>query len=173
MSFSDDVRSELRTLARGYLEATASIGDILTFEVEHCDLDLDLDQTLREQLVSLSLFGNEYSFDARPIEDFEALIYEVLELNPPQPLMTIERETQILAQSYLGNLLPIERFIKFERIHRRNQNTSDPWRARLSELAHCAEDVIDQRQTRHEFELALRRLVEAPKRPTIAEAAAD
>ena len=169
MSFSDDVQSELRTLARAYLEASASIGDILTFEVEHCDLDLDLDETLRAQLVRLSLFGNEYCFDARPIEDFETLAYEVLEIDPPEPLMPVERETQILVQSYLANLLPIERLITFERVQRRNQDIPEPWRIRIAEIARCADDVINQRQPREDFEIELRRFL---KEPSIASAQA-
>lgn len=171
MSFSDDVQSELRTLARAYLEATASIGDILTFEVEHSDLDLDLRETLRAQLARLSLFGNEYCFDARPIEDFESVVYEVLDIDPPQPLMTIERETQILLQSYLCNLLPIDRFIKFDRVHRRDQDIPDSWRARISEIARGADDVINQRQTREEFEVEVQRLLAEPSRASAHAAA--
>ena len=169
MSFSDDVQAELQTLARAYLEANASMSDILTFEVEHCDLDLDIEDTLRGQLARLSLFGNEYCFDARPVEDFEALVYEVLGIDPPQPLLTIERETQILVQSYLANLLPIERFVEFDRAQRRNQEVPEPWRSHIAEIARRADDVINQRQTGEEFEAELRRFL---AEPTIASAQA-
>ncbi len=79
MSLSEQVRSELTALARAYAAGTASIEAILDLEVAYCDLDLDIDQHLRRQLVFLSLCGNEYLMDLRPLADFDEMIEEVLQ----------------------------------------------------------------------------------------------
>ena len=78
MSPNDDVRAELQELARAYIAGTRSLSDILTFEVEYSDLDLEIDDTLRRQLTWLSLRGNEYLMNMRPLSDFDEVIREVL-----------------------------------------------------------------------------------------------
>ena len=162
MNLNDEVRSELRTLARAYLADRATLSDILTFEVEHCDLDLALDDTLRRQLTWLSLFGNEYCFDARPLDDFEQLIYEILDTEPPTPVLTIEREARVLAKACLDNLTTPDMLVKFERRCRLHELPPGPMQEQIAVIAACAQEVEDRQRPRGDLDRELLRLLAEP-----------
>lgn len=162
MTLNDEVRSELQTLARAYLADQATLSDILTFEVEHCDLDLELDNSLRRQLSWLSLFGNEYCFDARPLDDFEQLIYEILEMEPPTPVLTMEREARVLARACLDHITTPDMFVKFERRCHLQELPLGPMQEQISAVAMCAQEVEDHQRPRGDLDHELLRLLTKP-----------
>ncbi|MDE2966914.1 MAG: hypothetical protein OXS30_05440 [Chloroflexota bacterium] len=162
MTLNNEVRSELQTLARAYLADRAALSDLLTFEVEHCDPDLELDDTLRRQLTWLSLFGNEYCFDARPLDDFEQVIYEIVGIEPPTPVLTIEREARVLAKACLDNITTPDMLVKFERRCRLQGISIGPIQEQIAVVAARAQEVEDQQLPRSDLDRELLRLLAEP-----------
>ena len=170
MSLSDDVRAELHALAKAYIRETYSISDILTLEVEYCDLELEIDEELRSQLASLSLRGNEYLFGWGRLEDFEEVIFRVLGKQPDEPPIAARREAQVLATACLDHITTLDSLIKFERRHRTQDLLPAHLREQLATIAERAREVENQERPRAEVDRQLRRLLSDPSAAT-AEAA--
>lgn len=72
MPHSTAVRRELAALLSSYLRGETSISEYLTWEVEFTTSeDANVDRNLTGDAARLSLLGQEYLMDVRPLDDFD------------------------------------------------------------------------------------------------------
>ncbi len=79
MSTAADLRQEFTELIDSYFRSETSLSDYLTWEVEFTTSeDANVDPVLTEKAAGLSLLGQEFLMDLRPLAEFEAEAREFL-----------------------------------------------------------------------------------------------
>lgn len=80
------VQRELAALLSSYFRGETSISEYLTWEVEFTTSeDANQDQALTGAAARLSLLGQEYLMDVRPLDDFDQAARKLLEELQPSP----------------------------------------------------------------------------------------
>lgn len=172
MSFNDDVRNELRGLAQAYLENTYSLGDLLQFEVEHCDLTLDIDEDVRSQMTSLALIGEEYVRGWAGLEDFDEIVFRILSREPDSPTAAARRESLVLARAHIERQLSHKVLLDFTRRNPRFKLLPPSWQREWSDIALLATADETDEQACAQLDDRLQRLIDQAA-PTVVDAAAD